>query len=112
MLRFSSILCRGTGFQIGLSSGKTLFPEDQRGRFNLSAAAAELGIDEGYAASLYKPLHYTFSVKGQRYPGELGRSSRPGSQGSSNEKLFPLYSRNYRLDRELRNLDPRSLTTS
>lgn len=112
MLRFSSLLRKGSSLQIGFSSGKTLFPEDQRGRFNLSAAAAELGIDEKYAASLYKPLHYTYAMKGQRYPAENGKSSRPGSQSSSRKKMFPLYGRNYRLDRELRTLDPRSITTS
>lgn len=112
MFRFSTLLRGGSSLQIGVSSAKTLFPEDQRGRFNLSAAAAELGIDQEYAASLYKPLHYTYAVKGQRYPAENGKSSRPGSQGSSRKKMFPLYGRNYHLNRELRTLDPRTVTTS
>lgn len=84
---------------------KTIFPFDRRGRFNLDEAAAELQLDEEYVASLYKPLHYTYSMKGQRYPAEQGRTSRPGSLSSSRDRLFPLYRRNYKLDREMRVLD-------
>lgn len=97
--------------QIGFSSSKTVFPEDTRGRFNLGAAAEELGLDEEYAASLYKPLHYTYAVKGQRYPAEHGKNSRPGSQSATRRKLFPLYQRNYRLNKEMRVLDHRRVTT-
>eukprot|EP00796_Vickermania_ingenoplastis_P002200 gene2200-1367_t len=82
-----------------------------RGRFNLQAAAAELGLDEAYAASLYKPKHYTYAIRGQRYPAEQGRSSKPGSLSCTRKKMFPLYERNYRLDRELRTVHYKRLTT-
>ncbi|KAK7194495.1 hypothetical protein NESM_000366400 [Novymonas esmeraldas] len=90
---------------------KTVSPHDRRGRFNLDEAAAELQLDEAYVASLYKPLHYTYAMKGQRYPGEQGRSSRPGSLTASRDRMFPLYRRNYKLDRELRVLNYRRIST-
>ncbi|AIN95732.1 hypothetical protein LPMP_070460 [Leishmania panamensis] len=91
---------------------KTVYPLDRRGRFNLDEAAAELELDEAYVASLYKPLHYTYSMKGQRYPAEQGRTSRPGSLAASRDRMFPLYRRNYKLDRELRVLDHRRISTA
>lgn len=109
MLRKASVLY--SSIQIGFSSHQTLFPNEQRGRFNLSAAASELGLDEAYASSLYKPLHYTYAVKGQRYPAQYVKSSRPGSVGGSSRSIFPLYQRNYRLNRERRELDYRRITT-
>lgn len=90
---------------------RTVFPNDRRGRFNLDEAAAELGLEEEYVASLYKPLHYTYNVKGQHYPAEQGHTSRPGSLASSRNRMFPLYRRNNRLDREARQLDWRRVTT-
>ncbi|KPA74349.1 hypothetical protein ABB37_09330 [Leptomonas pyrrhocoris] len=90
---------------------KTVFPADRRGRFNLDEAAAELQLDEEYVASLYKPLHYTYAMRGQRYPAEQGRTSRPGSLSSSRDRVFPLYKRNYKLNRELRELSYRRVTT-
>lgn len=90
---------------------KTMFPHDRRGRFNLDEAAAELQLDEEYVASLYKPLHYTYSMKGQRYPAEQGRTSRPGSLAASRDRMFPLYRRNYKLNKELRVLDHHRVTT-
>lgn len=81
--------------------------DNGRGRFSVQEAAAELNLDEAYTASLFKPLHYTYAVRGQRYPAEQGRSSRPGSSGASRDKMFPLFKRNYRLNTELRTL-PRS----
>lgn len=90
---------------------KTITPGDNRGRFNLDEAAAELQLDEEYVASLFKPMHYTYAVRGQRYPAEQGRSSRPGSVTASRDRMFPLYRRNTRLDRELRQLDRRRITT-
>ncbi|CCW64549.1 unnamed protein product [Phytomonas sp. EM1] len=91
---------------------KTPFLNDRQGRFNLFEASAELQLDEIYLASLYKPLHYTYSVKGQLYPAERGRSSRPGSLESSRNRMFPLYRRDYGLDREMRHLSWRRITTS
>lgn len=90
---------------------KDSLPHDRRGRFNLPEAAAELQLDEDYVASLYKPMHYTYAVKGQHYPAEQGRTSRPGSLSSSRNRTFPLYRRNGKLDRELRTLDWRRVTT-
>lgn len=90
---------------------KTVHPFDRRGRFNLDEAAAELQLDEAYVASLYKPVHYTYAVRGQRYPAEQGRTSRPGSVSTSRDRMFPLYRRNYKMDRELRKLNPHRVTT-
>ncbi|EPY32384.1 hypothetical protein STCU_02838 [Strigomonas culicis] len=90
---------------------KTVFPNDRTGHFNLDEAAAELDLDPEYAASLFRPMHYNYSMKGQRYPAEQGRSSRPGSWSSSRDRLFPMYKRNYKMDRELRNLDWKRVTT-
>lgn len=90
---------------------KVLFPGDRSGRFNLDEAAAELGLEEEYVASLFKPMNYTYSIKGQFYPAERGRTSRPGSLASSRDRMFPLYRKNYQLDREKRVLDWRRVTT-
>lgn len=77
-------------------------PRDQTGRFNLDEAAAELSLDPNYVRALYKPKHYTFAVKSSRYPGERGRSTRPGGVSSSMNHMFPLYKRDSKLHRQLR----------
>ncbi|CCW72085.1 unnamed protein product [Phytomonas sp. Hart1] len=90
---------------------KIPFSNDRQGRFNIVEAASELQLNDKYLASLYKPLHYTYSVKGQLYPAEQGRSSRPGLLASSRNRMFPLYRRDYGLDREMRHLSWRRITT-
>lgn len=105
----SRILCMGS-FERSWRN-KTVFPFDRRGRFNLDEAASELQLGEEYVASLYKPPHYTYAMKGQRYPAEQGRVSRPGSLSSSRDRMFPLYRRNYKLNSEMRVVEWRRLTT-
>ncbi|EPY40322.1 hypothetical protein AGDE_03524 [Angomonas deanei] len=90
---------------------KRVFPHDRTGRFNLDEAALELDLDPEYVASLYRPAHYTYAVRGQRYPAEQGRAGRPGSSSSARDRMFPLYKRNYHLNKEYRVLDWRRVTT-
>lgn len=80
---------------------KLIMPHDQMGRFNMDEAAAELSLDAEYVRALYKPLSYTFYLRGQRYPSEHARSTRPGALASSKDKMFPLHKKNPRLDKEL-----------
>lgn len=106
--------CRAALFMSGFErswQNRAVFPNDRRGRFNLDEAAAELGLDEEYVASLYKPMHYTYDMTGEHYPSEQGRTSRPGSVTSSRNRMFPLYRRDNGLDRQLRKLDWRRVTT-
>nr|7AOI_Bg Chain Bg, mL99 [Trypanosoma brucei] len=81
------------------------------GRFNMDEAAAALQLNPAYAAALYRPLNYTFHIRGQLYPAQKGRPSRPGSLAASQGRMFPLYQRNDRLDKELFRLNSRGLTT-
>lgn len=92
-------------------SDKLVMPGDQMGRFNLDEAAAELSLSPDYVRALYKPLHYTFYKKGQRYPGERGRTTRPGAVASGMSKLFPLHKRNPKLHRELRTVHDSKFST-
>ncbi|KAG8342467.1 hypothetical protein TRVL_06703 [Trypanosoma vivax] len=102
-------LCRQRSW--GNSQGQPLRLHDPRGRFNLDEAAAALDLDPAYAASLYRPLHYTYHLKGQLYPAERGRPSRPGSLSASRGRMFPLFKRNERLHNQFMRLDRNQLTT-
>ncbi|EAN85523.1 hypothetical protein C3747_32g372c [Trypanosoma cruzi] len=96
---------------VGGWRSKPIGEMDRRGRFNFDEAAAALNLDAAYVAALYKPLHYTFAVRGQHYPAEQGRVSRPGSLSSSRNRMFPLYRRNNRLDAQLLRLSRRRIST-
>ncbi|RNF04377.1 hypothetical protein TraAM80_05256 [Trypanosoma rangeli] len=108
MLRVVRVL-RGPGG--GGWRSKPIGELDRRGRFNLDEAAAALELDPAYVAALYKPLHYTFAVRGQHYPAEQGRVSRPGSLSCSRSRMFPLYRRDNRLDAQLMRLSRHSVST-
>ncbi|KAH9593246.1 hypothetical protein LSM04_002926 [Trypanosoma melophagium] len=105
---FPARLCRSP---VSSRMGRTVGVFDRRGRFSTDEAAAALQLDAAYTAALYRPLHYTFCVGGQHYPAEQGRVSRPGSRSSARGQLFPLYRRNKRLQRQLMELDRRTITT-
>ncbi|RNF13912.1 uncharacterized protein Tco025E_06162 [Trypanosoma conorhini] len=107
MLRVVRAL-RGVG---GESRWRPVGELDRRGRCSLDEAAAALGLDPAYVAALYKPLHYTFAVRGQHYPAEQGRVSRPGSLSCSRSRMFPLYRRNNRLDGRLMRLSRHRVST-
>jgi hypothetical protein len=89
---------------------KTIFPRDNRGRFNVEDAAAALDIDPDYAKAMYKPIQNTFSVRWHRYPAEGSRTSRPGQNACRRKVMLPLLEKNKKVDR-MRNVDYRSFTT-
>ncbi len=82
--------------------------DDNRGAFNVDAAAEKLGIHPRYAQGLLMKSSLSFKSRGRQYPASQGRSSRPGSKACTKAAMFPLYNTErevkYALDKSKRDL--------